>query len=129
MEEHISACRCPFDGNLLGLIMAQPVNTGAHDHGSGRDLIDPAGIMPGARDDIHMRITQPFSGAAHRTDTVFIKLHRIKAANELDLKAQARRITNFLCALAQPRFHILHNLFFRVAEINCEHHLFRDDIA
>jgi hypothetical protein len=48
VEHHVGSRRSPVLGDFLGLIMAQPTDAGAHDHRRGRDLVDPARVVPGA---------------------------------------------------------------------------------
>ena len=45
MQQNICARSCPFLADVLGLIMAQTVDTRAHDHCRGRNPIDPTGVM------------------------------------------------------------------------------------
>ena len=52
--------------NLLGLVVRQPIHAGAHHHHRGRDAVDPAGVVAGAADDVHVGIAQLFRGIAAR---------------------------------------------------------------
>src|SRR6056297_3911384 len=45
MHQHIGPRRGPVLGNLLGLVVAQPVDAGAHHHRCRRYAVDPAGVM------------------------------------------------------------------------------------
>ena len=52
--------------DLLGLVVADsPSDAGAHDHHGRRDAVDPAGVVAGARDDVHVRVAELFGGLAH----------------------------------------------------------------
>ena len=61
MKQHIGPLGGPIGADLFGLVMGQAADTGAHHHHRGGDAVDPAGIVPGTADDIHMGISQPFS--------------------------------------------------------------------
>ena len=44
----------------------EPVDAGAHHHRRRRHAVDPAGVVPGARDDVAVRVAEPLRRPPHR---------------------------------------------------------------
>ena len=84
----------PFLRNVLGLVVRQPIDAGAHDHRGRRDAVDPAGVVPGAGDDVPVRIAEPFGRIAHGLDAILVERHRIEMADLLDLEADVERLAD-----------------------------------
>ncbi len=65
MEQHVRTGARPFLGDLFRLVVRQAADAGAHDHGRGRDLGGPAGVVAGAGDEVHVAVAELFGGVAH----------------------------------------------------------------
>ena len=48
VQQHLGPGGGPFLADLLGLVVAQPVDAGAHHHRRRRHAVDPAGVVAGA---------------------------------------------------------------------------------
>ena len=90
MEQHVRALGRPFLGNALGLVVAQAVHAGAHDHHRRRDPVDPASVVTSARDDVHMAVAQLFGCTAHHLYQLGVKRYRIEMPDRLDGNAQPK---------------------------------------
>ena len=82
MEQHFCPSRAPLFRNVLRLIMAEPIHTRAHDHGGGGDAVDPAGVVAGAGDDIHVRMTETFGGIADGLHEGLVKGGRVELTDD-----------------------------------------------
>jgi hypothetical protein len=76
----------PFRRDFLVLVMGQAVDAGAHDHRRRRDLVDPAGVVAGARDDVHVGIAQPLGGVADGLHAALVEGGRVELADDLGLE-------------------------------------------
>ena len=108
----------------------QPAHAGAHDHHRGRHAVDPAGVVAGAADDIHVGIAQPLRRRRARVFT-----------------SPGSKVTGSKCptsSIAKPRPSSAATAWRRAihlashrsslpcsgdADIDREHHLARDHVA
>src|SRR5690606_15810424 len=89
VEQHVSAGGGPLLGNLLGFVMAEAADTGAHHHGARCNLVGPAGVVTSARNQVHLAIAELFGGCADATHQCWIKGDGVKMADRLHGVANA----------------------------------------
>src|SRR5690606_28244237 len=99
VEEDIGASASPLLGNLLGLIVRQPIDARAEHHGGRRKPVDPASIVPCTRDDIAMRIAQPFCSITNGFDAILVESDRFKVSDRLNIRTDIKRFRDQFDAL------------------------------
>ena len=105
LQQDIGAVRGPFLGDLLGLVVAEAVDAGTHDHGGRRDAVDPAGVVAGARDDVGVGEAEPLGGITHGLHAGHVEGHRIEMAHLVDGDIDIERLGNRIDAVLDPLAH------------------------
>ena len=77
--------------------------------------------MAGARDDVAMRVAEPFGRVADRLDAALVEGHRIEMADLLDLEADVERLADRVDAVADAPVHRVEHFLVRRADVDGEH--------
>ena len=130
MKQNIRSSLGPVLGDFLGLVVRQTVDTGTHDHRRRRDLVDPAGIVTGAGNDVLMGIAQPLSGAL-RTASTQVLSNSTGSKPPTFSNSTSRPMSSqiFLAPAFKRIFHVLDDRKVGRAKVDGEDRLAGDDIA